>query len=117
VLQQPHRVPEPAPADDPAGGAAGSDGDGHVDVDDAGDHDAGNLARRRRDHPDRWRRPGRPAPDLTLRQAEHHRRRRLLQPLSLLASIENLFGMHRLGYAGISGLPVFGLGVFNAYSG
>ena len=36
---------------------------------------------------------------------------------SLLASIENLFGMHRLGYAGIPGLPVFGLGVFNAYSG
>jgi hypothetical protein len=36
---------------------------------------------------------------------------------SLLASIENLFGTHRLGYAGIRGLPVFGLGVFNAYAG
>jgi hypothetical protein len=36
---------------------------------------------------------------------------------SLLASIENLFGMHRLGYAGIPGLPVFGLGVYNAYGG
>jgi phosphatidylinositol-3-phosphatase len=36
---------------------------------------------------------------------------------SLLASIENLFGTHRLGYAGIPGLPVFGLGVFNAYTG
>jgi hypothetical protein len=36
---------------------------------------------------------------------------------SLLASIENLFGIHHLGYAGIPGLPVFGLGVYNAYSG
>ena len=36
---------------------------------------------------------------------------------SLLASIENLFGLHRLGYAAIPGLPVFGLGVYNAYAG
>ena len=36
---------------------------------------------------------------------------------SLLATIEDLFGVHRLGYAGIPGLPVFGLGVFNAYTG
>ena len=36
---------------------------------------------------------------------------------SLLASIENLFGFHRLGYAGASGLPVFGAGVFNKYEG
>ncbi len=36
---------------------------------------------------------------------------------SLLASIENLFGMHHLGYGGIPGLPVFGLGVYNAYTG
>jgi hypothetical protein len=36
---------------------------------------------------------------------------------SLLATIENLFGMHHLGYAGIPGLPVFGLGVFNAFAG
>jgi hypothetical protein len=36
---------------------------------------------------------------------------------SLLASIESLFAMHRLGYAGIPGLPVFGLGVYNAYAG
>jgi len=36
---------------------------------------------------------------------------------SLLATIEDLFGIHRLGYAGIPGLPVFGLGVFNAYTG
>jgi hypothetical protein len=36
---------------------------------------------------------------------------------SLLATIENLFGIHHLGYAGIPGLPVFGLGVFNAFSG
>jgi hypothetical protein len=36
---------------------------------------------------------------------------------SLLASIENLFGIHRLGYAGIPGLPEFGLGVYNAYGG
>jgi hypothetical protein len=36
---------------------------------------------------------------------------------SLLASIENLFGLHRLGYAGAPGLPVFGAGVFNQYAG
>ena len=36
---------------------------------------------------------------------------------SLLATIENLFGLHRLGYAGVTALPVFGTGVFNDYSG
>jgi len=36
---------------------------------------------------------------------------------SLLASIENLFGFHRLGYAGVAGLPVFSAGVFNKYEG
>ena len=36
---------------------------------------------------------------------------------SPLASIESLFGLPRLGYAGIPGLPVFGLGVYNAYAG
>ncbi len=36
---------------------------------------------------------------------------------SLLASIEKLFGLHTLGYAGATGLPVFGTGVFNNYSG
>jgi phosphatidylinositol-3-phosphatase len=36
---------------------------------------------------------------------------------SLLASIENLFGFHRLGYAGVPGLPVFSAGVFNKYQG
>ena len=36
---------------------------------------------------------------------------------SLLATIENLFGLHRLGYAGVVGLPVFGVGVFNNYAG
>jgi hypothetical protein len=36
---------------------------------------------------------------------------------SLLGSIEKLFGLHKLGYAGATGLPVFGIGVFNNYSG
>ncbi|HEY1520463.1 MAG TPA: alkaline phosphatase family protein [Solirubrobacteraceae bacterium] len=36
---------------------------------------------------------------------------------SLLATIENLFGLHRLGYAGVPALPVFSTGVFNNYSG
>jgi phosphatidylinositol-3-phosphatase len=39
---------------------------------------------------------------------------------SLLASIEKLFGLHTLGYAGAKGLPVFGVGavsVFNNYTG
>jgi hypothetical protein len=36
---------------------------------------------------------------------------------SLLATIENLFGFRHLGYAGIPGLPGFGVGVFNAYAG
>ena len=36
---------------------------------------------------------------------------------SLLGSIEKLFGLRRLGYAGAPAISVFGLGVFNAYSG
>jgi phosphatidylinositol-3-phosphatase len=39
---------------------------------------------------------------------------------SLLASIEKLFGLHTLGYAGATALPVFGVGavsVFNNYNG
>ena len=36
---------------------------------------------------------------------------------SLLASIENLFGLNHLGYAGAPGLPVIGAGVFNKYAG
>ena len=36
---------------------------------------------------------------------------------SLLASIENLFGLHRLGYAGAIALPTFGAGVYSAYAG
>jgi phosphatidylinositol-3-phosphatase len=35
---------------------------------------------------------------------------------SLLASIEDLFGLDRLGYAAASGLPVFGASVYTAYS-
>lgn len=38
---------------------------------------------------------------------------------SLLGSIEKLFGLHTLGYAGASGLSLFGVGVgvYNNYSG
>ncbi|MBV9603813.1 MAG: hypothetical protein JO027_01830 [Solirubrobacterales bacterium] len=36
---------------------------------------------------------------------------------SLLATLEELFGLHRLGYAGAPGLPVFGAAVFTAYAG
>jgi len=36
---------------------------------------------------------------------------------SLLASIEKLFGLQTLGYAGASGLSAFGTGVYNNYSG
>jgi phosphatidylinositol-3-phosphatase len=36
---------------------------------------------------------------------------------SLLGSIENLFGLHRLGYAGVIGLPTFSVGVYNNYAG
>ena len=36
---------------------------------------------------------------------------------SLLATLENMFGLHRLGYAGTPGLPVFSTGVFNNYAG
>jgi phosphatidylinositol-3-phosphatase len=36
---------------------------------------------------------------------------------SLLASIENLFGLHRLGYAGAIALPTFGAAVFSNYNG
>jgi hypothetical protein len=36
---------------------------------------------------------------------------------SLLATIENLFGLHRLGYSGAPGLPVFSASVFNKYAG
>ena len=36
---------------------------------------------------------------------------------SLLASIEDSFGFKRLGYAAVKALPVFGAGVWNAYSG
>ena len=35
---------------------------------------------------------------------------------SLLATIENMFGLHRLGYSGAPGLPLFSTGVFNNYS-
>ena len=36
---------------------------------------------------------------------------------SLLASIENVFGVHRLGYAGAIALPTFGAAVYNNYAG
>jgi hypothetical protein len=36
---------------------------------------------------------------------------------SLLASIEKLFGLHWLGYAGVPALPVFATAVFNQYAG
>jgi phosphatidylinositol-3-phosphatase len=36
---------------------------------------------------------------------------------SLLASIEDLFGLKRLGYAGAPALPVFGAAVYNNYAG
>jgi hypothetical protein len=36
---------------------------------------------------------------------------------SLLASIENLFGLPRLGYASDKQLPVFGPAVYSNYSG
>ncbi len=36
---------------------------------------------------------------------------------SLLATIENMFGLLRLGYAGAPGLPIFSTGVFNNYAG
>jgi hypothetical protein len=36
---------------------------------------------------------------------------------SLLASIEDLFGLKRLGYASQRLLPVFGAAVYTAYSG
>jgi phosphatidylinositol-3-phosphatase len=36
---------------------------------------------------------------------------------SLLATIENLFGLHRLGYSDAPGLPLFSTGVFNNYAG
>jgi hypothetical protein len=35
---------------------------------------------------------------------------------SLLASIEELFGLQRLGYAADKGLPVFGTSVYTAYT-
>ena len=36
---------------------------------------------------------------------------------SLLASLENLFGVPKLGYAGVPGLPVFGPAVYTNYTG
>ena len=36
---------------------------------------------------------------------------------SLLATIENMFGLHRLGYSGAPGLPLFSTSVFNNYTG
>jgi hypothetical protein len=36
---------------------------------------------------------------------------------SLLATIENMFRLHRLGYSGAPGLPLFSTSVFNNYAG
>jgi energy-coupling factor transporter ATP-binding protein EcfA2 len=36
---------------------------------------------------------------------------------SLLGTLENLFGLRHLGYAGAAGLPLFSAGVFNNYMG
>ena len=36
---------------------------------------------------------------------------------SLLATIENMFGLHRIGYSGAPGLPLFSTSVFNNYTG
>jgi Phosphoesterase family len=36
---------------------------------------------------------------------------------SLLATIENMFGLHRLGYSGAPGLPLFSTSVFSNYAG
>jgi phosphatidylinositol-3-phosphatase len=36
---------------------------------------------------------------------------------SLLGTIENMFGLHRLGYSDAPGLPLFSTGVFNKYAG
>jgi phosphatidylinositol-3-phosphatase len=36
---------------------------------------------------------------------------------SLLGSIEQMFGLHTLGYAGATGLSLFSTSVFNNYAG
>ena len=36
---------------------------------------------------------------------------------SLLGTIENMFGLHRLGYSDAPGVPLFSTGVFNKYAG
>ncbi len=36
---------------------------------------------------------------------------------SLLGTLENMFGLHRLGYSDAPGLPLFSTGVFNKYAG
>ena len=41
----------------------------------------------------------------------------LYNHFSLMASIEDLFGLDRIGYAAAPGLPVFGPSVYTAYSG